>query len=151
MANFDRLKNNILSTEYMISLVSDDFSRASSAYVGKPRGPRRMHVIMHSIPTLAIREGGTAPSSAGFLVLHGQPRIQCWCLKFRDRVMLAPVKHFHLVTAGDPSNQVSLAGQEQVMTSVSETSKGHLQGGLMEPFQAFAIWSRSYDIKPACE
>lgn len=115
------------STEYVISLVSDDFSRASSTYIGKlrsnffgtkfticdsqppcdatvrlnssssrrihskqvsprvpagnynvatisyelnvlrTRGPRRMHVTMHSIPASAIQEGGTAPTPTGFL------------------------------------------------------------------------------------
>ncbi|KAL3591999.1 hypothetical protein D5086_010639 [Populus alba] len=55
-------------TDFIVSLVSDDFSRASNTYVAtityelnvlRSRGPRRMHCIMHSIPMSSIEEGGT--------------------------------------------------------------------------------------------
>ncbi|KAL6227159.1 hypothetical protein ACLB2K_001118 [Fragaria x ananassa] len=80
------------STEFIVSLVADDFSRASSTYVGKlrqvsprvsactynvgtvsyelnllrSRGPRRMQCAMHSIPVSSIQEGGTAPTPTIF-------------------------------------------------------------------------------------
>ncbi|XP_073000570.1 tubby-like F-box protein 5 [Typha latifolia] len=115
------------STDFVISLASDDFSRASSTYIGKlrsnflgtkftvydsqppydtavssnnrqskrihskqvsprvpagnyniatisyelnvlrTRGPRRMQCTLHSIPILAIQEGGTAPTPTAFI------------------------------------------------------------------------------------
>ncbi|MBA0714564.1 hypothetical protein Golax_013528 [Gossypium laxum] len=79
-------------TDFVISLVADDFSRASYTYVGKlrqvfpklsssnynigtityelnvlrTRGPRRMHCVLHSIPMSSIQEGGTAPTPLAF-------------------------------------------------------------------------------------
>ncbi|KAK6924380.1 F-box domain [Dillenia turbinata] len=80
------------STDFVISLVGDDFSRASNTYVGKlrqvsprvpacnysiatisyelnvlrTRGPRRMRCTMHSIPISSIEEGGNAPTPTSF-------------------------------------------------------------------------------------
>ncbi|XP_008784902.1 tubby-like F-box protein 5 isoform X2 [Phoenix dactylifera] len=122
-----RKNRHATSTEFVISLASDDFSRASSSYIGKlrsnflgtkftvydsqppsdaavsssnrssrrihskqvsprvpagnysiatisyefnvlrTRGPRRMQCIMNSIPVLAIKEGGTAPTPTGLI------------------------------------------------------------------------------------
>ncbi|XP_008810717.1 tubby-like F-box protein 5 [Phoenix dactylifera] len=134
------------STEYVISLVPDDYSRASSTYIGKlrsnflgtkfmiydgqppcdatvrlnsssgrrihskqvsprvpagnynvatinyelnvfrTRGPRRMHVMMHSIPALAI-QGGTAPTPTGFLHPPDEQFLALSLAKLKDPIV----------------------------------------------------------------
>ncbi|XP_064948029.1 tubby-like F-box protein 6 isoform X2 [Musa acuminata AAA Group] len=54
-------------TEYLISLDADDKSRGGGTYIGKLRGPRRMHCVMDSIPASAIEPGGMAPTQTEFL------------------------------------------------------------------------------------
>ncbi|KAH1223930.1 Tubby-like F-box protein 5 [Glycine max] len=210
-------------TDFIISLVADDFSRSSNTYVGKlrqvlftiydsqpphgaaiqpdsqpsrrfhskqvsprvpacnyvvstiayelnvlrARGPRRMHCTMNSIPVSAVQAGGNAPTptfpeiidepfspspalkgkgpirdldnaslpellpvesqgSAEPLVLKNKaPRwheqLQCWCLNFKGRVTVASVKNFQLVSAVDPSHNVSAAEQEKPVNETNGT------------------------------
>ncbi|RDX78818.1 Tubby-like F-box protein 5, partial [Mucuna pruriens] len=86
-------------TDFITSLVADDFSRSSSTYVGKlrqvsprvpacnyvvstiayelnvlrARGPRRMHCTMNSIPVSAVQEGGNAPTPTSFPQIIDEP------------------------------------------------------------------------------
>ncbi|XP_075516324.1 tubby-like F-box protein 6 isoform X2 [Primulina tabacum] len=53
-------------TDYVISLHVNDMQKGRSAYVGKLRGPRRMHCIMDAIPASAIRLGGVGPTQMYF-------------------------------------------------------------------------------------
>lgn len=126
----------VMSTDFVISLVADDFSQDGTSYIGKLRsnfigtkftvydsqppwdaaiesnrkshgrqnvrqvsprvpsgkfsvatisyelnvlrskGPRRMHCNMHSIPSSAIQEGGTAPTPAEFSKSSVEPFLQ---------------------------------------------------------------------------
>ncbi|PPD83926.1 hypothetical protein GOBAR_DD19135 [Gossypium barbadense] len=235
-------------TDFVISLVGDDFSRSSNKYVGKlrsnflgtkfnifdsqpsrdstvcsscescrkthpgkvaprvttsnyntakisyelnilrTRGPRRMQCIMNSIPVSAI-EGGTAPTPTAFtncldehssllldsagrrpqvgstsrsmqnvpLVLKNKaPRwheqLQCWCLNFKGRVTVASVKNFQLVAAVEPSENVTITEQENVILQFGKIGKDIFTMDYCYPlsaFQAFAICLSSFDTKPA--
>ncbi|KAB2023313.1 hypothetical protein ES319_D06G009300v1 [Gossypium barbadense] len=237
-------------TDFVISLVGDDFSRSSNKYVGKlrsnflgtkfnifdsqpsrdstvcsscescrkthpgkvaprvttsnyntakisyelnilrTRGPRRMQCIMNSIPVSAI-EGGTAPTPTAFtncldehssllldsagrrpqvgstsrsmqnvpLVLKNKaPRwheqLQCWCLNFKGRVTVASVKNFQLVAAVEPSENVTITEQENVILQFGKIGKDIFTMDYCYPlsaFQAFAICLSSFDTKPVCE
>ncbi|KAG8492086.1 hypothetical protein CXB51_015712 [Gossypium anomalum] len=240
-----------IGTDFVISLVGDDFSRSSNKYVGKlrsnflgtkfnifdsqpsrdstvcsscescrkthpgkvaprvttsnyntakisyelnilrTRGPRRMQCIMNSIPVSAIEEGGTAPTPTAFtncldeyssplldsagrrpqvgstsrsmqnvpLVLKNKaPRwheqLQCWCLNFKGRVTVASVKNFQLVAAVEPSENVTIAEQENVILQFGKIGKDIFTMDYCYPlsaFQAFAICLSSFDTKPVCE
>ncbi|MBA0747163.1 hypothetical protein Gogos_004093 [Gossypium gossypioides] len=237
-------------TDFVISLVGDDFSRSSNKYVGKlrsnflgtkfnifdsqpskdstvcsscescrkthpgkvaprvttsnnntakisyelnilrTRGPRRMQCIMNSIPVSAI-EGGTAPTPTAFtncLDEHSSPlldsagrrpqvgstsrsmqnvplvlknkaprwheQLQCWCLNFKGRVTVASVKNFQLVAAVEPSENVTITEQENVILQFGKIGKDIFTMDYCYPlsaFQAFAICLSSFDTKPVCE
>ncbi|MBA0868960.1 hypothetical protein Goshw_021128 [Gossypium schwendimanii] len=237
-------------TDFVISLVGDDFSRSSNKYVGKlrsnflgtkfnifdsqpsrdstvcsscescrkthpgnlaprvttsnyntakisyelnilrTRGPRRMQCIMNSIPVSAI-EGGTAPTPTAFtncLDEHSSPlldsagrrpqvgstsrsmqnvplvlknkaprwhaQLQCWCLNFKGRVTVASVKNFQLVAAVEPSENVTITEQENVILQFGKIGKDIFTMDYCFPlsaFQAFAICLSSFDTKPVCE
>ncbi|MBA0625580.1 hypothetical protein Godav_003362 [Gossypium davidsonii] len=237
-------------TDFVISLVGDDFSRSSNKYVGKlrsnflgtkfnifdsqpsrdstvcsscescrkthpgkvaprvttskyntakisyelnilrTRGPRRMQCIMNSIPVSAI-EGGTAPTPMAFtncLDEHSSPlldsagrrpqvgstsrsmqnvplvlknkaprwheQLQCWCLNFKGRVTVASVKNFQLVAAVEPSENVTITEQENVILQFGKIGKDIFTMDYCYPlsaFQAFAICLSSFDTKPVCE
>ncbi|XP_012449657.1 tubby-like F-box protein 6 isoform X1 [Gossypium raimondii] len=234
-------------TDFVISLVGDDFSRSSNKYVGKlrsnflgtkfnifdsqpsrdstvcsscescrkthpgkvaprvttsnyntakisyelnilrTRGPRRMQCIMNSIPVSAI-EGGTAPTPTAFtncLDEHSSPlldsagrrpqvgstsrsmqnvplvlknkaprwheQLQCWCLNFKGRVTVASVKNFQLVAAVEPSENVTITEQENVILQFGKIGKDIFTMDYCYPlsaFQAFAICLSSFDTKP---
>ncbi|KAK8347317.1 hypothetical protein V6Z11_A06G009600 [Gossypium hirsutum] len=238
-------------TDFVISLVGDDFSRSSNKYVGKlrsnflgtkfnifdsqpstdstvcsscelcrkthpgkvaprvttsnhntakisyelnilrTRGPRRMQCIMNSIPVSAIEEGGTAPTPTAFtncLDEHSSPlldsagrrpqvgstsrsmqnvplvlknkaprwheQLQCWCLNFKGRVTVASVKNFQLVAAVEPSENVTITEQENVILQFGKIGKDIFTMDYCYPlsaFQAFAICLSSFDTKPVCE
>ncbi|KAL1093114.1 hypothetical protein V6Z11_D06G009500 [Gossypium hirsutum] len=237
-------------TDFVISLVGDDFSRSSNKFVGKlrsnflgtkfnifdsqpsrdstvcsscescrkthpgkvaprvttsnyntakisyelnilrTRGPRRMQCIMNSIPVSAI-EGGTAPTPTAFtncLDEHSSPlldsagrrpqvgstsrsmqnvplvlknkaprwheQLQCWCLNFKGRVTVASVKNFQLVAAVEPSENVTITEQENVILQFGKIGKDIFTMDYCYPlsaFQAFAICLSSFDTKPVCE
>ncbi|XP_040950808.1 tubby-like F-box protein 6 isoform X1 [Gossypium hirsutum] len=234
-------------TDFVISLVGDDFSRSSNKFVGKlrsnflgtkfnifdsqpsrdstvcsscescrkthpgkvaprvttsnyntakisyelnilrTRGPRRMQCIMNSIPVSAI-EGGTAPTPTAFtncLDEHSSPlldsagrrpqvgstsrsmqnvplvlknkaprwheQLQCWCLNFKGRVTVASVKNFQLVAAVEPSENVTITEQENVILQFGKIGKDIFTMDYCYPlsaFQAFAICLSSFDTKP---
>ncbi|KAH1057921.1 hypothetical protein J1N35_035986 [Gossypium stocksii] len=238
-------------TDFVISLVGDDFSRSSNKYVGKlrsnflgtkfnifdsqpsrdstvcsscescrktdpgkvaprvttsnyntanisyelnilrTRGPRRMQYIMNSILVSAIEEGGTAPTPTAFtncLDEHSSPlldsagrrpqvgstsrsmqnvplvlknkaprwheQLQCWCLNFKGRVTVASVKNFQLVAAVEPSENVTITEQENVILQFGKIGKDIFTMDYCYPlsaFQAFAICLSSFDTKPVCE
>ncbi|KAK6130441.1 hypothetical protein DH2020_035851 [Rehmannia glutinosa] len=49
-------------TDYIISLQADDMSKGNDTYIGKLRGPRRMHCVMDAIKASSIKPGGVAPT-----------------------------------------------------------------------------------------
>lgn len=81
-------------------------------------------------------------------------QLQCWCLNFNGRVTVASVKNFQLVSAVDPSHNVSAAEQEKVILQFGKIGKDIFTMDYCYPlstFQAFAICLSSFDTKPACE
>ncbi|KAE8674506.1 Tubby-like F-box protein 6 [Hibiscus syriacus] len=81
-------------------------------------------------------------------------QLQCWCLNFKGRVTVASVKNFQLVAAVEPSQNVTVAEQENVILQFGKIGKDIFTMDYRYPlsaFQAFAICLSSFDTKPVCE
>ncbi|TYI05892.1 hypothetical protein ES332_A10G120500v1 [Gossypium tomentosum] len=50
-------------TDYIISLLAEDFSKGTNTYAGRLRGPRRMQCNMNTIPATSIAPGGLDPTT----------------------------------------------------------------------------------------
>uniref|UniRef100_A0A0A9EZN7 Tubby C-terminal domain-containing protein n=1 Tax=Arundo donax TaxID=35708 RepID=A0A0A9EZN7_ARUDO len=79
-------------------------------------------------------------------------QLQCWCLNFHGRVMVASVKNFQLVASdeSDPTNQE----HDDVILQFGKIGKDLFTMNYRYPisaFQAFAICLSSFDTKIACE
>ncbi|KAE8713400.1 Tubby-like F-box protein 6 [Hibiscus syriacus] len=81
-------------------------------------------------------------------------QLQCWCLNFKGRVTVASVKNFQLVAAVEPSRNVTVADQENVILQFGKIGKDIFTMDYRYPlsaFQAFAICLSSFDTKLVCE
>ncbi|KHG22721.1 Tubby-like F-box protein 5 [Gossypium arboreum] len=81
-------------------------------------------------------------------------QLQCWCLNFKGRVTVASVKNFQLVAAVEPSENVTITEQENVILQFGKIGKDIFTMDYCYPlsaFQAFAICLSSFDTKPVCE
>ncbi|KAE8665892.1 Tubby-like F-box protein 5 [Hibiscus syriacus] len=111
-----------------------------------------------SPPSLPATQVVTLGSGEPLTLKNKAPRwheqLQCWCLNFKGRVTVASVKNFQLVTAVEPSHNVSLEEQEKVILQFGKIGKDIFTMDYRYPlsaFQAFTICLSSFDTKPACE
>ncbi|XP_073159288.1 tubby-like F-box protein 6 [Henckelia pumila] len=119
----------------------------------------------HSIPFLRSRSSRldrtvSEPSSGqtdGSLVLRNKaPRwheqLQCWCLNFHGRVIVASVKNFQLVAS--PDNGLVGPEHDKIILQFGKVGKDVFTMDYQYPisaFQAFTICLSSFDTKIACE
>ncbi|XP_022861801.1 tubby-like F-box protein 6 isoform X1 [Olea europaea var. sylvestris] len=79
-------------------------------------------------------------------------QLQCWCLNFHGRVIVASVKNFQLVAS--PESGTVGSEQGKVILQFGKVGKDVFTMDYLYPisaFQAFAISLSSFDTKIACE
>ncbi|XAR57132.1 hypothetical protein NMG60_11025164 [Bertholletia excelsa] len=146
------------------------------------RDPRRMNCVMDVIPASAIEPGGVAPAQTEFALSNIEPfpslsffqskssraeifptgasidqrdqalQLQCWCLNFHGRVVVASAKNFQLVASVE--NGQGGPEHDKVILQFGKVGKDVFTMDCRYPlsaFQAFAICLSSFDIKIACE
>ncbi|MBA0741071.1 hypothetical protein Gogos_014243, partial [Gossypium gossypioides] len=157
-------------TDFVISLVADDFSRASYTYVGKLRqeggtaptplafrqsfdeqlsplisSKGKEPVTNPSSPTLPATPLHPLGSGEPLTLKNKAPRwheqLQCWCLNFKGRVTVASVKNFQLVAAVEPSHNVSPEEQEKVILQFGKIGKDIFTMDYRYPLSAFQAFA----------
>ncbi|EAY75891.1 hypothetical protein OsI_03808 [Oryza sativa Indica Group] len=126
----------------------------------RPRGPRRMSCSVQCPvlkgtavdPQDGKRLSNSIPSS---LVLNSKvpswhEHLQCWCLNFHGRVMVASVKNFQLIAPVEPGEP----SDETVVLQFGKIDDDVFTMDYRQPlsaFQAFAICLSNFGTKLACE
>ncbi|CAO2197544.1 unnamed protein product [Urochloa humidicola] len=130
----------------------------------KSRGPRRIHCSMQCPTdddegTAIIPEEANQPSTPSSLVLYNKlPRwhdhLQCWCLNFHGRVMVASVKNFQLIAPAGTGEPWGVQDDETVILQFGKVEDDVFTMDYRQPlsaFQAFAICLTSFGSKLPCE
>jgi len=81
-------------------------------------------------------------------------QLQCWCLNFHGRVMVASVKNFQLVASNESAPTPSNQEEDDVILQFGKIGKDLFTMDYRYPisaFQAFAICLSSFDTKIGCE
>nr|TKW16887.1 hypothetical protein SEVIR_5G328800v2 [Setaria viridis] len=128
----------------------------------KSRGPRRIHCSIQCPAdegTAIDPEEANQPSSPSSLVLYNKlPRwhehLQCWCLNFHGRVMVASVKNFQLIAPAGTGEPWGVQDDETVILQFGKVEDDVFTMDYRQPlsaFQAFAICLTSFGSKLACE
>ncbi|OEL27134.1 Tubby-like F-box protein 2 [Dichanthelium oligosanthes] len=128
----------------------------------KSRGPRRIHCSIQcpAIEGTAIDpEEVNQPATPSSLVLYNKlPRwhehLQCWCLNFNGRVMVASVKNFQLIAPTGTGEPWGVQDDETVILQFGKIEDDVFTMDYRQPlsaFQAFAICLTSFGSKLACE
>ncbi|PUZ54697.1 hypothetical protein GQ55_5G152000 [Panicum hallii var. hallii] len=126
----------------------------------KSRGPRRIHCSVQCPAddgTAIDPEEANQPSTP--LVLYNKlPRwhehLQCWCLNFHGRVLVASVKNFQLIAPAGTGEPWGLQDDEMVILQFGKIEDDVFTMDYRQPlsaFQAFAICLTSFGSKLACE
>lgn len=137
---------------------------SSSLWGSKPRGPRKMSVVIPRVQPNSERLVCRTlhPESEGLLALHKSgstqtidpyinkapkwnDQIGAYVLNFNKRVTQASVKNFQLTSAEDPDTVYLQFGR--VDNEIFNIDFRYP----MSPFQAFAICLSSFDYKLCCE
>ncbi|CAL4954479.1 unnamed protein product [Urochloa decumbens] len=128
----------------------------------KSRGPRRIHCNMQCPTdegTAIDPEEANQPSTPSSLILYNKlPRwhdhLQCWCLNFHGRVMVASVKNFQLIAPAGTGEPWGVQDDETVILQFGKVEDDVFTMDYRHPlsaFQAFAICLTSFGSKFACE
>ncbi|KAG2600863.1 hypothetical protein PVAP13_5KG551800, partial [Panicum virgatum] len=126
----------------------------------KSRGPRRIHCSVQcpaTDGTMLDPEEANQPSTP--LVLYNKlPRwhehLQCWCLNFHGRVLVASVKNFQLIAPAGTREPWGVQDDETAILQFGKIEDDVFTMDYRQPlsaFQAFAICLTSFGSKLACE
>ncbi|KAJ1285482.1 hypothetical protein BS78_03G282600 [Paspalum vaginatum] len=128
----------------------------------KSRGPRRIRCSIQC----PIEDGteidphkAKQPSTPSSLVLYNKlPRwhehLQCWCLNFQGRVMVASVKNFQLIAPAGTGEPWGIQDDETVILQFGKIEDDVFTMDYRQPlsaFHAFAICLSSFGSKLVCE
>ncbi|GJM93068.1 hypothetical protein PR202_ga09592 [Eleusine coracana subsp. coracana] len=127
----------------------------------KSRGPRKIQCSIQC----PIHEAGIDPKEAMqpcplslFVLTNKTPRwhehLQCWCLNFHGRVMVASVKNFQLISPMQPGVSWGDQDDEMVILQFGKIEDDVFTMDYRQPlsaFQAFAICLTSFGSKFALE
>ncbi|XP_062222027.1 tubby-like F-box protein 9 [Phragmites australis] len=150
-------KNPFVSTDNV------EVGRVSYEYnLLKSRGPRKIQCSIQCPVhegTAIDQEEAKQPSAPRPLVLNNKiPRwhehLQCWCLNFHGRVMVASVKNFQLVAPVGTGEPWGVRDDETVILQFGKIGEDIFTMDYQQPlsaFQAFAICLTSFGSKLACE
>ncbi|MBA0831349.1 hypothetical protein Goarm_015822 [Gossypium armourianum] len=137
-------------TDFVISLVADDFSRASYTYVG----PRRMHCVLHSIPMSSIQEGGTAPTPLAFRQSFDEQLSPLISSKGKEPVTnpsspTLPATPLHPLGSGEPLTLKNKAPRwHEQLQCWCLNFKGRVTVASVKNFQLVAAVEPSHNVSP---
>ncbi|KAL6614481.1 hypothetical protein ACP70R_036751 [Stipagrostis hirtigluma subsp. patula] len=149
--------------KHLVSTDSVEVGQVSYQYnLLKSRGPRKIQCTIqcpvHDGTSVDPAEG-KQPSTCSSLVLSNRiPRwhehLQCWCLNFHGRVMVASVKNFQLVAHPRSRWSWGVHDYDTVILQFGKFNDDLFTMDYRQPlsaFQAFAICLTSFGSKLACE
>ncbi|KAF8663761.1 hypothetical protein HU200_055086 [Digitaria exilis] len=154
-----------LASKQMNQLVSTglvDIGEVSYEYnLLKSRVPRRIHCSIQcpvDEGTATDPEEANQPSMRSLVLYNKLPRwhehLQCWCLNFHGRVMVASVKNFQLIAPEGTGEPWGVQDDETVVLQFGKIEDDVFTMDYRQPlsaFQAFAICLTSFGSKLVCE
>ncbi|WVZ68753.1 hypothetical protein U9M48_017652 [Paspalum notatum var. saurae] len=128
----------------------------------KSRGPRRIRCSIRcpiEEDTEIDPRKAKKPSTPGSLVLYNKlpqwhEHLQCWCLNFHGRVMVASVKNFQLIAPAGAGGPWGIQDDDAVILQFGKIEDDVFTMDYRQPlsaFQAFAICLSSFGSKLVCE